>query len=136
MRGVGLACVLFVILAATATAASPVRVKLTTGTATPVADAPWRYTITARDAKGKPVTAKARLQILLGTVVVGCWKRVAMEQCQGMTSGTWIPFRGKRTGVLHWPAQSVGVTLTFQATVVAGGRTTRLRAPVTVQPAG
>lgn len=136
MRGVALAVVLSVALAAPATAASPVRVKMTTSTPKPVVDEPWRYTITAKDAKGKAVAAKARLQILLGVTVVGCWKGTGMTQCQGAASGMWIPFKGKRTGVLTWPAQSIGVTLTFQATVVTGGRTTRLRAPVTVQPAG
>jgi hypothetical protein len=30
--------------------------------------------------------------------------------------------------------QSVGVRLTFQAVVVAGGKTLRVRAPVSVQP--
>jgi hypothetical protein len=136
MRGVLLACVLLGALVSPATAAAPVRVTLTTSTARPVVDAPWRYTLMAKDAKGKPVAAKARLQILLGATVVGCWKGAEMAQCQGAASGTWIAFKGKRTGVLTWPAQSIGVTLTFRATVAAGGRTTRLRAPVTVQPAG
>jgi hypothetical protein len=134
MRGLLLAAVLSATLVAAASAASPVRVAMTTSTAKPLVDTPWRYTITAKDAKGKPVAAKARLHILVGQTVVGCWKGTAMMQCQGAASGTWIRFTGRRTGVLTWPAQSVGVTLTFQATVVVGGRATRLRAPVTVQP--
>jgi hypothetical protein len=56
-----------------------------------------------------------------------------MTQCSGATAGTWIPFKGKRTGVLTWPAQSAGIKLTFQATVVAAGRSLKLRAPVTVK---
>jgi len=136
MRHVALACVLLVVLAVPAMAATPsVRVKMTTSSTTPLVDAPWRYTITARSRNGRPVVAKARLQILLGPTVVGCWKRTAMVPCQGATSGTWIRFKGRRTGRLTWPAQSVGVRLTFQATVVAGGRVLRLRAPVTVQSA-
>jgi len=113
---------------------APVKATMTTSSTTPVVDAPWRYTVTVRDAAGKPVAARMRLQILFGGVVVGCWKGTAMTQCTGADAGTWIPFTGRRTGVLTWPAQSLGVKLTFQAVVRAGTRTFRLRAPVTVQP--
>lgn len=129
-------CVAVLAFAATATAANPtnpVRATMSTTSTAPVVDTPWRYTIVVKDRAGKPLAAKARLQILLGPVVVGCWKGTAMTQCSGATSGTWIRFRGKRTGVLTWPAQSAGVRLTFQATVVAGGRSLKLRAPVTVE---
>jgi hypothetical protein len=120
--------------AAAATAQNPVRATMTTTSTAPLVDTPWRYTIVVKDRHtGKPLAAKARLQILVGTLVVGCWKGTAMQQCSGASSGTWIPFRGKRTGVLTWPAQSAGVKLTFQATVVAGGRSLTLRAPVTVR---
>jgi hypothetical protein len=135
MRPLVLVCVLAFVLAVPAAAATPIRAKLTTATTQPVADTPWRYTITVKDGKGRPLAAKARLQILLGTTVVGCWKGTAMVPCQGPTSGTWIPFRGRRTGTLTWPAQAVGVTLTFRATVLAGGRVLRLRTAVRVQPA-
>jgi hypothetical protein len=122
------------VLAATATAATnPVRATMTTTSTTPLVDTPWRYTIVVKDRAGKPLAAKARLQILLGTLVVGCWKGTAMTQCSGATAGTWIAFKGKRTGVLTWPAQSAGIKLTFQATVVATGRSLKLRAPVTVK---
>ena len=124
-----------VVLALTAAAAAgmnPVRASMTTTSTQPVVDTPWRYTIVVNDRAGKPLAAKARLQILVGTLVVGCWKQAAIVQCSGATAGTWIPFRGKRTGVITWPAQSAGVKLTFQATVVAAGRSLKLRAPVTV----
>jgi hypothetical protein len=121
-------------LAATATAATnPVRATMSTTSTTPLVDTPWRYTIVVKDRAGKPLAAKARLQILLGTLVVGCWKDTAMTQCSGAAAGTWIAFKGKRTGVLTWPAQSAGIKLTFQATVVAAGRSLKLRAPVTVK---
>jgi hypothetical protein len=55
-----------------------------------------------------------------------------MVQCFAATEGTWISFKGKRTGVLRFPAQAVGARLTFRATVVAAGRSLKLRAPVTV----
>jgi hypothetical protein len=124
-----------VLLTGAAVAATPLRLTLTTSTARPLVDQPWRWTVTARSASGKPLAAKMRLQILLGTTVVGCWKGTAMVQCSGAASGTWLRFKGKRTGVLTWPAASLGVKLTFQAVVVVGGRTRKLRAPVTVQPA-
>src|SRR5438552_16623242 len=121
-------------LVAGASAATPVRTTLTTSTAKPVVDQPWRWTVAARSRTGKPLAAKMRLQILLGETVVGCWKATAMVQCSGAGSGSWIRIRGRRTGVLTWPAQSLGVKLTFQAVVVVGGLTRKLRAPVTVQP--
>jgi hypothetical protein len=138
MNGVRIAlvCVAAFLLAVTANAANPanpVRATMSTTSTTPVADTPWRYTIVVKDRTGKPLRAKARLQILLGTLVVGCWKETAMTQCSGATAGTWIAFTGKRTGMLTWPTQSAGVKLTFQATVVAAGRSLKLRAPVTVK---
>jgi hypothetical protein len=120
-------------VAASATAANPVRATMKTSSTKPLVDTPWRYTITVKDRAGKPLAAKVRLQILLGTLVVGCWKRTAIVPCSGPTSGTWISFKGKRTGVITWPVQSAGVKLTFQATVVAAARSLKLRAPVRVQ---
>lgn len=133
MRLVGLA-IAALVFAAAATAATPLRATMTTSSTKPVVDEPWRYTVRVKNAAGKPLAAKMRLQILFGTVVVGCWKGTAMTQCTGVNAGTWIAFRGKRTGVIVWPAQSLGIKLTFQAIVVAERRTLRLRAPVTVQP--
>jgi hypothetical protein len=76
-----------------------------------------------------------RLQLLLGTTVVGCWKGGEMAQCLDGSKGDWIAFRGKRSGVLRFPVESVGPRLTFQAIVRASRQTRRLRAPVTVKPA-
>ena len=118
--------------ASAAAGLNPVRASMTTTSTQPLVDTPWRYTIVVKDRAGKPLAAKVRLQILVGTLVVGCWKQTAIVQCSGASAGTWIPFRGKRTGVITWPAQSAGVKLTFQATVVAAGRSLKLRAPVTV----
>jgi len=99
----------------------------------PVADTPWRYTIVVEDRGGKPLPAKARLHILVGTRVVECWNGTAMTRCSQAESGTWIGFKGKRTGTLSWPARSAGSKRTFVATVVAGGRSLKLRAPVSVK---
>jgi hypothetical protein len=122
------------LLAAAPASAMTIRIKLVTSTATPVVDQPWRYTVTVRSGAGTPLRARVRLQLLLGTTVVGCWKAGAMQQCTGGDAGAWISFRGKRTGVLRFPAQSVGVHLTFRATVQVHGLTRKLRAPVTVRP--
>ena len=122
-------------LCSSATAATPaVKARLATTTSTPVVDETWRWTVVVKDGKGRPVAAKMKLQILFGTLVVGCWKQTAITQCTGTSPGTWILFKGKKTGTLTWPQASVGQKLTFQALVVAGGRTLKLRAPVTVQP--
>jgi hypothetical protein len=123
------------LLGASPASATTIRLKLTTSTATPAVDEAWRYTLTVRSASGVPLRARVKLQLLLGTTVVGCWKKGAMRQCSGATAGDWIAFRGKRTGVLRFPAQSVGVRLTFQATVHVQGQTRKLRTPVTVQAA-
>ncbi len=121
-------------LVSSATAA-PIVAKLTTSTSRPVVGQPWRYTITVRSASGAPLAARTKLQLLLGETVVGCWKGGAMVQCFSNAEGEWITFRGKRSGVLRFPAQSLGVKLTFQAIVKAQRQTRRLRAFVTVQPA-
>ena len=132
MRLLALA-ILASVFASSAAGGTPVRATLKTSSATPLVDAPWRYTVTVKSAAGKPLAAKMRLQILLGTTVVGCWKGGRMAQCLDGSLGSWIVFKGKRAGVLTWPAQSVGVKLTFRAIVVAQKRTFKLRASVTVQ---
>ena len=70
---------------------------------------------------------------LAGTLVVGCWTQTAVVHCSGANAGTWISFTGKRTAVISWPAQSAGMKLTFQATVVAAGKSLQLRAPLMVR---
>jgi hypothetical protein len=135
VRAVVVTAAVVALLAASPASATTIRLKLTTTSSTPVVDQPWSYTLSVRSSSGAPLRARTRLQLLLGTTVVGCWKGGAMVQCSGSTSGDWISFRGKRTGVLRFPAQAIGVHLTFQATVQVQGKTRKLRAPVTVQPA-
>ena len=127
-------CALALTVAAASPAApNPVRATMTTSSTKPLVDEPWRYTVVVKSREGEPLAARMRLQTLLGKTVVGCWKRTAMVACSGANAGTWISFKGKRTAVLRWPEQPVGVKLTFQAIVVAASRSLRLRAPVTVQ---
>ena len=134
MRILGLTLAVLV-LATPAVAAAPIKAKLTTSTPTPVVDQPWRFTVTVKSAAGVPLAGRVKLQLLLGETVVGCWKGGAMVQCFSQTAGDWISFKGKRSGVLRFPAQSLGVKLTFQAIVKAERQTRKLRAPVTVKPA-
>jgi hypothetical protein len=133
MRALGLVA-LTLLLAAPAVAFAPIKARLTTSTPTPVVDQPWRYTVTVKSATGLPLAARMKLRLLLGETVVGCWKGGAMVQCFGQTAGEWIAFKGKRSGRLRFPAQSLGIKLTFQAIVKAQGQTRKLRAPVMVQP--
>ena len=135
MREVRIAVLVIVSLlafAAPAAAAGPIRATMSTSSTKPLVDTPWRYTIVVKDQAGKPLAGKVKLQLLLGPSVVGCWKASAMVQCFSASEGTWIAFKGKRTGVLTFPAAAAGAKLTFQATVVAAGRALKLRAPVTV----
>ena len=134
MRTLALIAVLLAGASAAVAALPVVKASLKTSTPTPVVDEQWRWTVVVKDAKGTPLPAKMKLQILFGTLVVGCWKGTAITQCSGVNAGTWIPFKGKKTGTLTWPVASVGPKLTFQAIVVAGQKTLKLRSPVTVQP--
>jgi hypothetical protein len=120
-------------LAASAAAAGPVYATLSTTSKQPVADTPWRYTIVVKDQAGKPLAARVRLQLLRQARVVSCWKSTAMVRCSGTRTGTWISFKGKRTGVIRWPAKSAGVKFTFLATVIAATQKLELRAPLTVR---
>lgn len=135
MRLVALAALVLLLAVAAPSSAASVTAKLTTSTSAPVVAEPWRYTVTVRRA-GKPVAARMRLQILVGGAVVGCWKKGGLARCLDGSLGDWIAFRGKRSGVVRWPAESVGVTLAFRALVTVGKKTFRLRAPVRVRAAG
>lgn len=136
MRLLLVLCVATLAVAGSATAASPdasVRVTMRTSSTKPLAGAPWRYTIAVTDRERSPVAAKVRLQILVGQLVVGCWKRKAIAPCFGASAGTWIRFKGRRTATIAWPARLAGARLTFQAIVVAKSHSLRLGVPVEVQ---
>lgn len=122
------------LVVATPAAATTIRLKLITSTATPVIDEALHFTLSTRTASGTRVRALARLQILRGSTVVRCWKGGAMVACSGRTSGDWISFRGERRGTVRFPPKFIGTRLTFQATMKVQGQTRNLRAPVTVQP--
>jgi len=122
------------VVAAPANAA--VRFTLTTTSKTPKVGEQWRWTVTVREG-GKPVSARVKLQILFGQMIVGCWTGGKMAQCKnGAAAGDPIAFNGRRTGVITWTADSVGVPLTFQAVVTAGKQTRRLGTPVQVRASG
>jgi hypothetical protein len=127
-------CALTVTTAVSAAVPSPIRATMSTTSTKPLAGTPWRYTVVVKDRAGKALAARMRLQVLSGSTVVRCWKRTRLVACSNSGAGTWISFTGKRTGVIRWPEQFAGEKLTFQAIVVSGTRSLRLRAPVTVQP--
>jgi hypothetical protein len=133
MRLLLVTCAVLLGVVGSAAAENPVRATMSTSSTKPVVDTPWRYTITVKDRAGKPLVAKVRLQVLRETRVVGCWKRTAIVRCSGATAGTFIAFKGKRTGTIRWRARYVGPKLTFQATVVTEMRSLNLRAPLTVR---
>lgn len=114
-------------------AAAAVTATLTATTKTPAVDQPWKWTLTVKNTAGKPVRATAQLQILVAGTVVGCWRDGQMAPCTGPRAGDPIAFTGRRTGVIRWPAEARGVTLTFQAVLRAAGVTKRLRYPLTVR---
>jgi len=130
MRLLALACLATLCLAASASAADQVRATMTTSSIEPLVGEPWRYTITVKDRDGSPLVARVRLQVIRGDVVVGCRKRAAIVRCSGPRSGKWIAFKGRHTATIAWPAFSVGVGLTFKATILSDTRTLLLGAPV------
>ena len=130
MRLLGLACMASLCLAASAAAADQVRATMTTSSIEPLVGEPWRYTITVKDSDGSPLAARVRLQVVRGDVVVGCRKRTAIVRCSGPRSGRWIAFKGTHTATIVWPRFSVGVGLTFKATILSDTRTLLLGAPV------
>ncbi len=115
-------------------AGAALRITLTAAPKAPAIGQAWRWTVAVRDGK-TAVPARVRLQILLGPTVVGCWKGGKMAQCAGAAAGDAIVFKGTRTGVIRWPAESAGVPLTFRVVVTAKGTTRRLATPVRVKPA-
>ena len=127
-----LACAAALVGAATTSAASPVSATMVMSSTRPVVEVPWRYTITVRSPTGHPLAARARLEVLRGARLVGCWRRIAIVPCTRAEIGTWIPFTGRRTGAIVWPSRWVGRELTFRVVVVTGIHTLLLRTPVTV----
>ena len=133
MRLLLLTCAAASVAAATASAANPVSATMMTSSTKPLVDVPWRYTITVKSQAGQALAARARLQVLRGTHLVGCWRRTAIVRCTRAEVGTWIPFTGRRTGAILWPKRWVRLQLTFRAVVVTGTHVLLLRAPVTVR---
>src|SRR5437879_9408854 len=122
MRVAVVAAAVSALLVAQPATAAMIKLKLVTSTAKPVVGEPWRYTLTVRSASGTPLRAAVRLQLLQRQTVVGCWKGAAMVRCVGKAAGDWIAFRGRRSGVLRFPARYLGAKLIFQATVEVQGQ--------------
>jgi hypothetical protein len=93
-----------------------VRVTLAAPTHRPRAKEPWLYAVRVTDAKGRPLPAQIRMQVLFAGVPVG-----------KVDGGKTFRFRGvwrepKKSPVI-WPAESRGRPLVFQAIVTALGVT-------------
>jgi hypothetical protein len=136
MRLVLLALAAALVSATAASAEVTVRATLTTSTTTAVVGVPWGYMIAVHTQAGDPLLAQARFQVLQRSQLVGCWTRSGFVRCRSDDAGNWIPFRGRRSATILWPARWVGVDLTFSVVVVTGMHTLRLRAPVLVRAVG
>jgi hypothetical protein len=129
------AAVLLVVALAAAggSSAAVVTSTLTTTSTTPTAGEKWTWTVTVKDAGGESLRARAKVQVLRAGTVVGCLKGGVMRACSGANAGDTISVHGRRSGVIRWTTESLGVRLTFQVIVTAAGLTQRLRVPVTVK---
>lgn len=85
---------------------------------TPKINQPWRITVTAHDASGKPVRAHVQYLFLFNGAVVARRDNYA--------------FDGSFHDVIQWPAQAVGLPLTFRAQVSSAIGSKALDYPVTV----
>jgi len=97
---------------AAAAAAPPFTVTLRAPTHTPAATAAWPISVTAKDARGRPVPAVLHMQILLAGFKVG---DVDGGRRYRFT-GTWREAKGEE---ITWPAAARGQRLTFEAVVTA-----------------
>ncbi len=131
-----LSLAVFAVLVGSAPAAgtAPVKLRLVVSSKAPVVESKWRWTVTATQG-GKRVRGTVKLNIVLGTAVVGCWKRGKPLQCASLKGSDALSFYGRRTGIVRWPAEAQGVTLVFQAIVKAKGKRQRFRVPLVIQPA-
>lgn len=94
-------------------------ITLTATTHRPKAGAPWPITIRAVGPDGRPLRAEVRYQYLFGGAVVA--------------RRSHYRFRGVFHDTFTWPAQSLGVPLTFRAIVTTPLGTRNLDYKVTVQ---
>ena len=85
----------------------------------PTVGAPWPIVIRARDSSGAPLKATVRYEFLFGGSVVA--------------RRSHYRFRGVHHDTLRWPANSVGVPLTFRAVVTTPLGTRRLDYSVQVK---
>jgi hypothetical protein len=85
--------------------------KMTVPTHTPKARERWPVKIVVKTASGRPLSGTVQYHFLYGGQVVQT--RSCLDN-----GNTPCPFNhGVYRDVLHWPMRSVGIKLTFQATV-------------------
>lgn len=131
-RALVAAAITVALVAGSVSAATPVKATLTVTDKTPAVGAPWRWTVKTTSG-GKPAKATVRIQILFGTMVVGCWKGGKMQRCTGAKAGDQIHSKGAISKPVRWTAESRHVPLTFRAIVTSGGKTRTLKTTITVE---
>lgn len=92
---------------------------LSASTHRPKTNAPWPIAIEARGPGGRPLRAEVRYRFLFAGSVVA--------------RRSHYRFRGAFHDVIRWPANSVGVPLTFRAVVTTALGTRQLDYPVRVR---
>ena len=97
----------------------PFKATLHAPTHTPRVTKPWPIWIRVTDRAGQPIRARLTMRLLFAGVPVG-----KVDSGRVYTfKGTWRERRGQE---ITFPAQSRGHRLTFQALVIARGRTVKL----------
>jgi hypothetical protein len=111
---------------ATGTAAAvttgPVRATLRGANHDPLVKAPWAYSVTVTDAAGHPLTGTVDVQFVFGGQVVGR----DTPPTHPLKNGRWHDN-------LNFPAQSIGIPLTFQVVAHTPDGTVTLNWPVKVR---
>ena len=111
---------------ATGTAAAvttgPVRATLRGANHDPLVKAPWPYSVTVADAAGHPLSGTVDVQFVFGGQVVGR----DTPPTHPLKNGRWHDN-------LNFPAQSIGIPLTFQVVAHTPAGTVTLNWPVKVR---
>jgi Special lobe-specific silk protein SSP160 len=100
----------------------PVRATLRGANHDPLVKAPWHYSVTATDAAGHPLSGTVDVQFVFGGQVVGR----DTPPTHPLTNGHWHDN-------LNFPAQSIGIPLTFQVVAHTPDGTVTLNWPVKVR---
>jgi len=107
------------------TGSASLQATLTAPTHAPKIGTHWAYTVRATDG-GKPASGKLTVQIV---DPLGGHHPVGFGAKKGNVTN--VAFKGTFSDFVIWPKSSLGVPLTFQATVASGGTKKVVRYKVT-----